>query len=62
MITAEEFQKKYHKYIASTKEEAEKEIAKIEIVEGYDIKAVELAGRWCLMIDTAASALQEMGI
>lgn len=61
----DEFQKKYHEYMTTSEEDAKAEANKVNeegIIDGKAV-AVHFPGLgWCLMLETAHNAIQEMGI
>jgi hypothetical protein len=65
-MTVDEFQKRYHDYKSTDAMEALSDALKLRVVDedGKERKVVPMkfGDKWCLMIDTAAATVIELGL
>lgn len=65
-MTVDEFQKKYHDYKTTDRMEALSDAMKLNVVDEHGnqrkVVPMQFGNDWCLMIDTAASLVKELGI
>lgn len=66
IMTVKEFQERYHDYKTKNRMEAQVEAMKLKVVDedGKETKIIPMnfGDEWCLMVDTAASFISELGI
>lgn len=62
-MTVDEFQKKYHDYAVSDSTQAMVDAHNVNnILIDCKCVVVKISGQYCLMLDTAASLMKEIGV
>lgn len=62
-MTKDEFQKKYHDYSTENEMDAVSDSIKVndKLIDGKCVP-IKIGNKYCLMLDTAASLMKEIGI